>query len=141
MFSVGKRTVVVRIVFDHRKFNEMTGKFLFPMPVPRNLLSKFEDEHYITSLDLKGGHWHVPIKPEDRHETTFIFDGIVWEWNVMPFDPTNAPMFFQKAMQETFRHLDFVTVYLIDVSRLSETLEQQKQHLKIMFELLNKHCN
>ena len=58
----------------------------------------------------------------------------------MPFGPTNAPMYFQKAMQEIFGHLDFVTVYLDDISILSETIEQHKQHLKIIFDLLNKHC-
>ena len=140
IFCVAKKTGDVRIVFDYRKLNEITEKFLFPIPEPRKLLNKFQGKHYITSLDLKGGYWHVPIKPEDRHKTAFIFDGDVWEWNVMPFGPTNAPMYFQKAMQEIFGHLDFVTVYLDDISILSETLEQHKQHLKIVFDLLNRYC-
>ena len=102
IFCVGKKTGDVRIVFDYRKLNEITEKFLFPIPEPRKLINKFQGKHYITSLDLKGGYWHIPIKPEDRHKTAFIFDGVVWEWNVMPFGPTNAPMYFQKAMQEIF---------------------------------------
>ena len=82
----------------------------------------------------------MPIKPEDRHKIAFIFDGIVWECNVMPFGPTNAPILFQKTMQEIFGLLDFVTAYLDDVSILSKTLEEHKQHLKVVLDLLNRCC-
>ena len=36
IFCVGKKTGDVRIVFDYRKLNEITEKFLFPIPETRN---------------------------------------------------------------------------------------------------------
>ena len=139
IFCVSKKTGDIRIVFDYRKLNEITEKYLYPIPDTTKLLNKFKGKRYITSLDLKGGYWHIPIKPEHRHKTGFIFDGQIYQWKVMPFGPTNAPMYFQRCMEAIFRDLDFVTIYLDDISILSDTLEEHKAHLKIVFNLLKKH--
>ncbi len=58
----------------------------------------------------------------------------------MPFGPTNSPMYFQKCINEIFKDLDFVTVYIDDISIMSETVQQHKRHLDAVFELLAKHC-
>ena len=57
----------------------------------------------------------------------------------MPFGPTNASMFFQQSMEIIFGHLDFVTVYLDDISILSSTLQEHKVHLTFVFESLKEH--
>ena len=139
IFCVSKKTGDLRIVFDYRKLNQITEKHLYPIPDTTELLHKFRGKEYITSLDLKGGYWHIPIKASDRHKTAFVFNGDIYQWKVMPFGPTNAPMFFQQSMEIIFGDLDFVTVYLDDISILSNTLQQHKEHLTIVFELLKKH--
>ena len=58
----------------------------------------------------------------------------------MPFGPMNSPMFFQKCMQEIFAKLPFVVIYIDDISILSDTVEEHKQHLTAVFELLKDHC-
>ena len=57
----------------------------------------------------------------------------------MPFGPTNAPMYFQRCMDKIFGDLPFVTVYLDDISIMSETLQEHKEHLKIIFGLLMRY--
>ena len=140
IFCVPKKTGDVRIVFDYRKINEITKKHMYPIPKTSGLFEKFRGKRYITSLDLKGGYWHIPIHEDDKHKTAFIFDGKIYQWNVMPFGPTNAPMYFQQCMREIFGDLDFVTIYLDDISILSDTLEEHKTHLKIIFERLKIYC-
>ena len=138
-FTVPKKTGDWRVVFDYRKLNLITRKLQYPIPDMEELLEKFSKKSVITSLDMKGGYWHIPIRKEDKSKTAFIFDGKVYQWNVLPFGPTNAPMFFQQIMNGIFGHLDFVTVYLDDVSILSESVEQHKKHLKIVFDLLSEY--
>ncbi len=140
LFCVSKKTGDIRIVFDYRRLNLITQKLQFPIPRTSELLRKFIGKNYITSLDMKGGYWHIPVKPEDRHKLAFVFDGIVYQWKVMPFGPTNSPMFFQQAMQEIFGKLDYVTVYIDDISILSDTVEEHKRHLTEVFKLLEQHC-
>ena len=140
IFPVQKKTGDVRIVFDYRKLNEITKKYLYPIPNTTKLLQKFKGKQYITSLDLKGGYWHIPIKESDRYKTAFIFENNIYQWRVLPFGPTNAPMFFQQCMQKIFGHLDFVAIYLDDISILSDSIEEHKEHLRIVFELLQQHC-
>ena len=137
IFPVAKKTGDVRIVFDYRKLNEITQNIQFPMPNTEQLLRKFQDANYITSLDLKGGYWHCPIAEEDRHKTAFVYNGHIYQWRVMPFGPKNAPMFFQQCMNEIFGDLDYVTVYLDDISIISKTLKEHKAHLAEIFTRLS----
>ena len=140
IFTVPKKTDDVRIVFDYRKLNTITRKILHPIPRTDELLAKFKDKRYITSLDMKGGYWHIPIEEEHKKRTAFIFDGKIYQWKVLPFGPTNAPMFFQQCMQRIFHGLDFVVIYLDDISILSNSIEEHKRHLQIVFEKLKEHC-
>ena len=139
IFTVPKKTGDVRIVFDYRRLNAITRKLHYPMPDTVKLLRQFRGKGFITSLDLKGGYWHVPIKPEDRYKTAFIFNNKIWQWKVMPFGPTNAPMYFQMCMKDIFGDLDYVTIYLDDISILSETVEEHIEHLRVVFDRLKRH--
>ena len=136
VFAVPKKTGDVRLVFDYRKLNQITKKIQYPIPNMDELLSQFKDKCVVSSLDLKGGYWHIPIREQDKHYTCFLFDGEVWEWNVLPFGPMNAPMFFQRIMNSIFAGLDYVTVYLDDISILSESVEEHKKHLQEVFKRL-----
>ena len=110
------------------------------LPNIPELIGKFKGKQFITSLDMKGGYWHIPIKKEHRERTAFVFDGNLYEWNYLPFDPTNSPAFFQKTMNKIFAPFsDFVVVYLDDISIISDTLEDHIKHLKLVFNHLAAH--
>lgn len=62
----------------------------------------------------------------------------------MPFGLTNAPAVFQRLMQQVLSNLktdnerDFAEVYIDDVLIFSETLEEHLQHLRLVFERLER---
>ena len=140
IFVVPKKTGDIRIVFDYRKINSITERRRYTIPRTQELLAKFKGKNYITSLDLKGGYWHIPIREKDRHKTAFIFNGNIYQWNVMPFGPMNAPEYFQQCMSRLFGEIPFVVTYIDDISILSDTKEEHMQHLKIVFDILKKNC-
>ncbi len=52
---------------------------------------------------------------KDRKKTTFHGNNKLWEWLVMPFGLKNAPVFFQRVMDQVFEGADFLKCYIDDV--------------------------
>ena len=139
-FIVSKKNGEARIVFDYRKLNAITERMSYPLPSIEQLVNKFHGKQFISTIDIKSGYWHIPIKPEDRPKTAFVFNGRLYEWNVMPFGPTNSPPYFQKVMNDVFHDMEeYVTVYMDDITILSDNAIQHKQHLKSVFQRLQKY--
>ena len=118
-FIVPKKNGEARIVFDYRKLNAITKRLAYSLPSIQYLMGKFKGKSWISTIDIKSGYWHIPIRKADRCKTAFIFNGQVYEWNVMPFGPTNAPPHFQKVMDGIFADLDYVMVYMDDITIVS----------------------
>ncbi|GBG73176.1 hypothetical protein CBR_g12894 [Chara braunii] len=80
----------------------------------------------------------ILIRPQDRYKTAFKTRYEHFEWVVIPFGLTNAPMTFQAAMTNKFRvMLDrFVLVYLDDILIYSRTLDEHLDHLRRVLETL-----
>ena len=138
-FIVPKKNGEARIVFDYRKLNAITKRLAYSLPSIEQLMGKFKGKQWISTIDIKSGYWHIPIRPQDRCKTAFIFNGKVYEWNVMPFGPTNAPPHFQKAMDKIFDDLDYVMVYMDDITIISSSAQQHQNHLKEVFKRLGKY--
>ena len=135
-FIVPKKNGEARIVFDYRKLNAITKRLAYSLPSIPNLMRKFKNKKWISTIDIKSGYWHIPIRKADRPKTAFIFNGQVYEWNVMPFGPTNAPPHFQKVMDNIFADMDYVMVYMDDITILSSTAEEHQKHLAAVFSRL-----
>ena len=142
IFCVPKKTGDVRIVFDFRKLNAMTKLNKYPIPNAIHQMHKFKGANYITSLDIKGGYWHIPVRESDQEKLTFVFGNRSYKWKVLPFGPTNAPSHFQFTMTKIFKEFideKWLVVYLDDISIISKTLSEHKNHLRRVFEVLRKN--
>ena len=125
---------------DYRELNKITVKDKYRIPAMRDLYRKLGGNKIFSSFDLKSAYHHIPIKKEDRYKTAFITDqGQVYQWKRMAFGFTNAPAVFQRAMDNIFKDLDFVVVYLDDIIVCSKTEEEHIRHLQIVFSLFAKH--
>ena len=138
-FIVPKKSGEARIVFDYRLLNAITKRISYPLPSIQQLIDKFRGKSWISTIDIKSGYWHIPIRLEDRCKTAFVFNNQLYEWNVMPFGPTNAPAYFQKVMDDIFSDLDYVTVYMDDITIISKSPEEHQNHLKIVFQRLQEY--
>lgn len=65
-------------------------------------------------MDLEVGYWHVGVRKEDREKTAFITTETLYQFRVMSFGLTNAPVTFQRMMDILLSGLKWVTclVYL-----------------------------
>ena len=138
-FIVPKKTGDARIVFDYRKLNAMTKRNEYPLPRTDELIERFRGKKIITSLDIKSGYHHIKVRDGDQEKLAFSFAGRMYEWNVMPFGPTNAPACFQAAMHKLFDGLDFMIIYMDDLTIVSDTIEEHLEHLQIVFDIMKEY--
>ena len=120
----------------------MTKANKYPIPNAIHQMHKFKDANYITSLDIKGGYWHIPVREEDQEKLTFVYNNQSYKWTVLPFGPTNAPSHFQWVMTHIFRKFiaeDWLVVYLDDISILSKTVKEHKERLQKVFDVLKEY--
>ena len=97
-----------------------------------NLLDAPKKARYYTKINLKNAYHLVRIAKGKEWKTTFCTRYGLFEWLVMPFGLSNAPLAFQRLMNEIFANLLDVSVviYLNDILIYSNSLEDHKGHIK-----------
>jgi hypothetical protein len=104
-----------------------------------SLFSKLANANVFSKFDIKSGFWQLGISPGDRYKTTFVVPQGQYQWTVMPFGLTNAPSEFQKRMEDIFRPLPYVLVYIDDLLVFSRDVNEHKKHLEEFYSFVFKH--
>ena len=81
------------------------------------------------------------MKLEDVQKTAFRSRYGNYEYVVMPFGVTNAPVIFMDYMNRIFRPwLDkFVVIFIDDILIYSKTREEHADHLRVVLKILRDH--
>ena len=139
---VRKKDGSLRLCVDYRALNSVTRTDAFPLPRIDDILDRFGEARYFTTLDLKSGYWQVRVHPNSCEKTAFITNEGLYEFRVMPFGLTNAPAVFQRLMGRVLKEVDskrqFVSVYLDDVLIFSKTIEEHLRHLRLVLSRLRE---
>ena len=66
-----------------------------PLPRINDTLEALKGAKIFSTLDLKSGHWQVPIREEHKSKTAFrTSSGQLFEFNRLPFGLCNATATF-----------------------------------------------
>ena len=71
---------------------------------------------------------------EDLHKTAITTPFGMFEYSRMPFGLRNTAQTFQRFMDGVCRGLEFAYVYLDDILVASESKEEHKHHLLLLFQ-------
>jgi hypothetical protein len=79
------------------------------MPTLEELFDSIGDSNIFTIVDLKQCFNQIVLAAKDRNKTAFHGSN-KWEWLVMPFGLKNAPIFFQRVMDQVLEGAYFLSL-------------------------------
>ena len=121
---------------DYRALNRKMKADRWPLPKIEEIFDDLEGSTVFTTLDLCSGYWQVQMAESCKEKTTFVCHHRTFQFEVMPFGLMTAPSTFQRMMDELFRGLRFVRVYLDDVVVFSKSLGEHLAHLNEVFRII-----
>jgi hypothetical protein len=138
---VKKKDGTVRLCIDFRQLNKYTIKNKYPLPKIDDFFDRLRGENIFSKIELRSGYHQVRIKEEDIHKTTFRTRYGNYEFVVVPFGLTNAPIVFMFLMNGIFKnYLDkFVIVFLDDILIYSKSKQEHEHHLRLVLQVLREH--
>jgi hypothetical protein len=138
---VKKKDGMLRLCIDFRQLNKVTIKNKYPLPRIDDLFYQLKDAKIFSKIDIRSGYHQMRINDEDIIKTTFRTRYGHYEFMVVSFGLSNAPVVFMCLMNGVFRdYLDkFVIVFLDDILVYSKTEEEHEQHLRMVLQVLREH--
>ncbi|GJU32250.1 putative reverse transcriptase domain-containing protein [Tanacetum coccineum] len=129
-----------RMCIDYRELNKLTVKNRYPLPRIDDLFDQLQGSSVYSKIDLRLGYHQLRVREEYILKTAFRTRYGHYEFQVMPFDLTNAPAVFMDLMNRVCKpHLDkFMIVFIDDIMIYSKNKQEHEEHLKLILKLLKK---
>ncbi|KAK8935924.1 hypothetical protein KSP39_PZI014098 [Platanthera zijinensis] len=131
---VKKKDGSMRLCIDYRELNKVTIKSRYPLPRIDDLFDQLRGSTVFSKIDLRSGYHQLRIRKADIQRTAFRSRNGHFEFLVMSFGLTNAPLAFMDMMNRVFKDfLDkFVVVFIDDLLIYSRSAEDHEQHLRLV---------
>lgn len=96
----------------------------YPLPYVNNVLDRFRDARYLSSIDIKSAYWQIPLEQKRREKTAFtVAGGGLYQFTRMPFSLHNAPATFQRFIDRVLGPEVEFFCYLDDIIIVTKTFE------------------
>ena len=101
------------------------------MPRMDEWIDNLGQAQFVTTLDLSGGYWQVPMAEESRAKTAFTTGFGLYQFRAMPFGLQGAPATFQQMMDQLLMGLEgYTAAYLDDLVIFSQSWTDHLEHLQ-----------
>jgi len=129
-----------RWVLDCKVLNSIVSKHGVRYESVAQVKSFLQKGDFITSIDVKGAFFHIPIAPNSRYWLQFIADGTIYHFQTLPFGVTTAPYIWTKVLAQIINHLRRrgirLSVYMDDILIAAFSHEESLLHTKTVEECL-----
>jgi hypothetical protein len=136
-----------KLCIDYRSLNKITINNKYPIPWIDDLLDQLKGSNLFNKINMKYGYHQVLIESTNVWKTTFKYKEGLFEWLVMPFGLTDAPVTFMRMMDDILQPFIkyFLVVYVDEIlifiqtwvenlqliQRVLSTLRQQNLYVKL----------
>jgi len=121
--------------------NKITIKNKCPLPRVDDLSNQLQRAVVFSKIDVRFGYRQLRIKSDDISKPTFRTTYGHYEFTVLPFGLTNAPVTFMGLMNRVFRPYlyKFVVVFIDDILVYSkDNSEWHATHLRTILQTLRE---
>lgn len=118
-----------------REANRAVKREHYPMPNIDAAIASIHKVSKLSKIDLESAYYHFELDPESRKITTFTSRSGVYRFRRLMFGIKSAPELFQRAMENLFRGIDGLVVFMDDFLVHGETDEK---HDKTLEEVLKR---
>lgn len=130
----------MRLILNLKHLNKSVHTKHFKLEDFRTAIKLTTRDCYMGKLDLKDAYFLIKIHRESRKYLRFFWEGILYEFNVLPFGLSTAPYIFTKIMKPVVKLLRagglISTIYLDDLLLLGQTHQECLQNITITKKLL-----
>ncbi|GJW77988.1 putative reverse transcriptase domain-containing protein [Tanacetum coccineum] len=95
---VKKKDGLFRMCIDYQELSKLTIKNRFPLPKIDDLFDQLQGSRYFLKIDIRSSYHQLRVCKEDILKTAFRTRYRHFEFMVMPFRLTNAPVVFMDLM-------------------------------------------
>jgi hypothetical protein len=133
---VKKKNQSLTLSVDYQPLNVITVKNKYPLPHIDILFDQLAGAKVFSKVNLRSGYHQIKIRPEDIPKTAFSTRYGLYEYLVVSFGLTNAPVHFMYQMNSVFMpELDkFVMIFIDDILIYSKSEEEHAQHLRVILQ-------
>jgi len=137
---VSKKNGTKQLCVNYRQLNKITKQDSYSLSLIKELQDRLDRVKWFTSLNLKEAYYWVQMKKGKEWKTVFWTRYEHYKYTVMLFELKNAPVTFQRLINDTLREYlnDFAITYLDDILIYSDDLEMHRSHVHKVLRKLNK---
>ncbi len=128
-----------RVVVDIRALNKITMPDAYPVPSQAEILAEVKDSAVISTVDAASFFYQWWVKKPHRHRLTVASHRGQESFRVPVMGYRNSPAYVQRMIDRILRPFrKFCRAYVDDIVIFSASVEEHVEHLKQVFEALDK---
>ncbi len=113
-FLVPKKDGGLRPILDLRLLNYALMKRSFRMITLKQILSQICPGDWFMSLDMKDAYFHIQVAPHYRQLLRFAFEGVAYQYKVLPFGLSLGPHTFTRCTDAALSPLRQMGIHILN---------------------------
>lgn len=130
-----KKDKGVRLCLDARELNKMLIPERESPMLPQEILQKFNDIKYMSTVDLVSSYWQIALTPDSRKYTAFKYNHHVYQFKRLPFGLSTSVASFIRCLNMVLGDdlQNFTITYVDDILVSSTSFNEHLDHLEKLF--------
>ena len=142
IFVRPKKNGGIRVILDLSDLNEFMLYQHFKMDSIHTAILLIQDNCFLASVDLQDAYYTVPVHESHRKYLRFVWQGVLWQYKVLPNGLSSAPRLFTKLLKPVFSTLrqagHLVVGYLDDILVVGSSEETTLSSVNAVTSMLEK---
>lgn len=118
---------MIRLCVDMRVANQAVVREHYPMPNIDSAMGTISRVAKLSKIDLESAYYHLELEPDSRKITTFASRSGVYRFCRLMFGIKSAPELFQREMENLFRGIEGLVVFMDDLLVHGSTDEEHDE--------------